>query len=273
MYKLIAMDMDGTLLTNDKDITERSKRAIKRAKEKGVIPVVCTGRIFASAKVLAKLIETSAPVVASNGAYIRENNSEDVIYKKALEKGDIKSLVNDIKEAGFYPHLFTHDTVYSEKLIYSSRNYDLWNKFIPENERVKIEIVEDLSLVPEKEDNILKVVSASEDVSGINELKEFIKTKYDLEVVSAIQGNFEVMAKGVSKGNAIKALCEMYDINEDEVICIGDSENDESMLEVAGLSVAMGNAEEYLKTIANYITDTNEEDGVAKVIEKFILES
>ncbi|MDU5414364.1 MAG: HAD-IIB family hydrolase, partial [Clostridium perfringens] len=102
--------------------------------------------------------------------------------------------------------------------------------------------------------------------------KEELKKYEDLEVVSSSPSNFEVMNKGTSKGRAVKVLADILNINREEIMCLGDSENDLSMIEFAGLGVAMGNAEEFLKEKADYITDTNENDGVAKAIEKFVLD-
>ena len=99
-----------------------------------------------------------------------------------------------------------------------------------------------------------------------------MKKYEDLEVVSSSPNNFEVMNKGTSKGRAVKVLADILNINREEIMCLGDSENDLSMIEFAGLGVAMGNAEEFLKEKADYITDTNENDGVAKAIEKFVLD-
>ncbi len=94
----------------------------------------------------------------------------------------------------------------------------------------------------------------------------------EFEVVSSHFDNFEVTGKGVSKGNAVKVLANYYGIDSEQVICIGDSENDLSMIKYAGLGIAMGNADENVKEAAKYITDNNNCDGVAKAIEKFVLE-
>ena len=94
----------------------------------------------------------------------------------------------------------------------------------------------------------------------------------EFEVVSSRFDNFEAMNKGVSKGNAVTILAEHYGIAREQIICIGDSENDLSMIKYAGLGVAMGNADQEVKAAAHYITDSNNCDGVARVIEKFVLE-
>lgn len=271
-YKLIAMDMDGTLLTTEKKVTECSKNVLKKAADAGVKLVVCTGRIYTSAMVYAKLIGTKAPIIASNGAYIREKDSNEIIYSKTLSRDEVYYIIKTAKSFGFYPHIFTNNTIFSEKLIYSSKNYTKWNEDLPQEERIMIEIVDDLyKVVEEKDGQILKVVIMSEEIEKIAEFKNQVGKELDVSMVASWYNNVEIMAKGTSKGNAVKVLSEHYGIPREEIICIGDNENDLSMIEFAGMGIAMGNAEEEVKKAADYVTDTNENDGVAKAIEKFIL--
>jgi Cof subfamily protein (haloacid dehalogenase superfamily) len=140
---------------------------------------------------------------------------------------------------------------------------------------VKIIVTDDLEkIIEENYQIILKVVIVS-DMDEIGELKKLrneIINMMDVEVVSSAENNIEIMSKGISKGNAVKILGDIYGISKDEIICIGDSENDISMIEYAGLGIAMANATDDLKAAADYVTDTNDNDGVAKAIEKIVFE-
>lgn len=274
-YKMIAMDMDGTLLTDDKRVTENTKTTLKKAADLGIKLVVCTGRIFTSAKVYAKIIGTEAPIIASNGAYIREKDRNEVIYERILDKESVSKIVKMAKRYEFYPHIFNFNTIYTEKLAFSSKNYSKWNESLEEEDKIKIEIVKDINDIVGNVSNILKVIIMTDEnhISELQELRNKIEKEMDVSVVSSLYNNMEVMAKDVSKGNGVKQLADYYGFTPEEIICIGDNENDLSMIEYAGLGVAMGNASEQLKAAANYITDTNEEEGVAKVIEKFIFEN
>lgn len=274
-YKMIAMDMDGTLLTTDKDVSERSKDVLKKAADMGIKLVVCTGRIFTSALIYADIIGTEAPIIASNGAYIREKDRDEVVYMKALPKEDMYTVVRTVKEYGFYPHLFSYDTIFSEKVIYTTKLYDKQNKSLPEDKKVKIVLNDDLEKVIEENNQIIiKIVIMSEmdEIERLNKLRNEISKKIDASIVSSAENNFEIMSKGISKGNAVKILGDIYGISPEETICIGDNENDISMIEYAGCGVAMGNAADALKSAADYITDTNDNDGVAKAIEKLVFE-
>ena len=271
-YKLICMDMDGTLLNDKKEVSERAKVAISKAHKLGVKVVIATGRIFVSAEYYGDVIGVKAPIIASNGAYVREKDSDRSIYEEGLGYENYDLVVQMLNKYNIVPHFYTEDTIYTGKLVHSSLAYKKANKTLPSNRQVKIEVVNDWSkFFIEKQPRIIKAMAVSEDKEKIiNAKNEFIKLN-KFQVVSSMKNSFEVMAKSTSKGNALKKLCDFYDIDRNEIISIGDNENDISMIKFAGLGVAMGNAEEVVKNIADYITDTNEDEGVAKVIEKYII--
>ena len=272
-YKLICIDMDGTLLNDEKIISENNIKSIRLANEKGVRIAVCTGRIFTSADFFSELLSVKSPVIASNGAYIREKDRDAVVYKATLGVEKCKKILGVLRRYNLYPHYYTSDTVFTEKLIHSSIFYQEVNKTLPKDKQVKIVQVKDWDEIFEKyESEIFKGIAVDEDLENLQNAKNTLKDMQDFEVVSSRYDNFEVMNKGVSKGNAVKILAEYYGINREQVICIGDSENDLSMIKFAGLGVAMENGSQAVKEAAQYITDSNNCDGVAKVIKKFVLE-
>lgn len=271
-YKLICMDMDGTLLNDKKEVSERSKKAIKKAHDLGVKVVIATGRIFVSAEYYGDIIGVKAPIIASNGAYVREKDSDRAIYEEGLGQENFQLIVELLKKYNIVPHFYTDDTIYTEKLIHSSLAYKNANKTLPSNRQVKIQVVNDWGkLFKETNPRLLKAMAVGEDGEKVKEAKEEFTKLNKFQVVSSMKNSFEVMARTTSKGNALKKICDYYGIDRNEIISIGDNENDISMIKYAGLGVAMGNAEEAVKNIAAYVTATNEEDGVAKVIEKYIL--
>nr|WP_286208005.1 Cof-type HAD-IIB family hydrolase [Clostridium caldaquaticum] len=273
MYKLLCIDMDGTLLNSEGNVTERTLKAIKSAHKKGVIVTVCTGRIYTSAKYYAELIGVKAPIIALNGAYIREKDKNEVIYKSVLGKENCIKILNIAKKYGLYLHFNTPDVVITEKIIHSSEKYAKMNETMPKDKQIAIELVKNWNDTFEKySDEILKCITIDDDKEKILKAKEELLKYEEFEVVSSWNNNFEVMCKGVSKGRAVEVLAGFYNINREEIMCIGDNENDISMLSYAGLGVAMGNGESFVKEIADFVTDTNDDDGVAKAIEKFILE-
>lgn len=271
-YKLICIDMDGTLLKDDHTVSERNLSAIKAATEKGVKIAITTGRIFASAKHYSDLIGVETPVIASNGAYIREKDRDEVIARFPLGKENAKKVIEIVSKYDVISNFNTHYSVISNKELPSDHTYRKMNRNLPEELRIDL-LCEDMNEAIEKyHEDILKCICIDNDIEKINSIKEELLKIPTIEVVSSNLNNFEVMSKGTSKGKAVDTLAKFYDIKQEEVICIGDSENDLSMIKYAGLGIVMGNAEEYMKKEADYITLSNNEGGVGAAIEKFILE-
>lgn len=271
-YKLICIDMDGTLLSDDHSVCERNLKAIKAATKKNVKIAITTGRIFASAKHYSDIIGVKTPVICSNGAYIRERELDKVIARFPLGKESAEKVVKITNKYDIITNFNTHYSVISNKELPSNHTYRLMNANLPNELKIKLLCYEDLNEAIERyHEDILKCICIDNDIEKIIAIKEELLKIPDIEVVSSNFNNFEIMSKGTSKGKAVDTLAKLYNIKREEVICIGDSENDLSMIKYAGLGVVMGNAEEYMKKEADYITLSNNEGGVGAAIEEFVL--
>ncbi|WP_080066509.1 Cof-type HAD-IIB family hydrolase [Ruminiclostridium hungatei] len=272
MYKLVAIDLDGTLLNMDKEISDRNKEAIFLAMQKGVKVVICSGRVYTGARLYAKQIGSRDPIIACNGAIITERLDGDIIYSDYMDL-EVSLKVNHIcKQQGVYFHVYAGDTMLTEKLGFTSKKYFEKNKFLPPEDRVDIEVVGDmqekLKSIPGK---VLKFVIVSDDPRQLRKTRMEMEKLEEVDIMSSNFDNFEVMNKGVSKGAALEKLSLIYEIPPEQMIAIGDNENDVSMFEYAGLGIAMDNGEAVAKAAAKYITAGNDDDGVAQAIEKFVL--
>lgn len=273
-YKLICIDMDGTLLNSKHEVSDFNKEMIKNAMEKGVVVAITTGRLHMSALVHSELLGIETYVISSNGCYIKNIKSDEVIYESTLTKEQyyrIKEIGEKHKLNRLYYNTF--DTVISGVKFPEDYAYKVSNEILPEEKRVKFLEEANLDEIYDEYDGkILKAIFIEEEyVDRLSKAKEKLRTFEDLEVVSSWPNNVEIMPAGTSKGEAVKRLAEILKIKPEEVICMGDSENDLSMIKYAGLGIAMGNAIDLIKENADYITDTNENSGVGKAIEKFIL--
>ena len=273
--KLICIDMDGTLLNSKHEVSEKNKSALKKAKEMGINIAVTTGRLFCSARYYSDLLGIDAPVIASNGAYIKNKYDDDPILECPIPKDMLIDIYKIIKKHDLIVNSNSWDTFIREVEIPEGHAYKTMNKDLPEGKKVKFIINEDfISAVNDFEGNILKVIIVEdENKEKLWRAKEELKSIYKdkLHIVSSGTNNFEIMIGNVSKGNAVAYLADSLHIPSEEIMCIGDSENDISMLKFAGLGVAMGNGLQMVKDIADFVTDTNDNDGVAKAIEKFAL--
>lgn len=271
-YKMIVMDMDYTLLNKQKEVSPGNKEALAEAIKKGVYIVVATGRIYSSARFYARLLGINTPIIASNGAIIREDYTNKIMFQSILLDEVALRMIEMCKKNGLYCHLYSQDTVYTEKIINISQRYMEWNEKLKEEERINVEVVESIEkIVEEGRGNILKAVVVDSDGEKIAAIRNEIISTGKVSVSQSLKDNLEVMNKGINKGNAIRILSEIYGIKREEIIAIGDNENDISMIEYAGLGIAMDNAVDALKEKADHITGRYDEDGVAQAIQKFVL--
>ncbi|MGX7196247.1 Cof-type HAD-IIB family hydrolase [Enterococcus olivae] len=268
MIKLVAIDLDGTLLDGEKKISLRNREILKRAKEQGVKIVLCTGRPLRAIEqflVELNLQEPGDYSITFNGGLVQKNDTGEVMEQAAMHLSDIQSLSELARELDLPMDIVSDDT--SILLNTSEKNLSIYPEINPV---LKVEN----STVEELVENRLynKVVVAYDQEYLDEQIKKIpaeVRDRY--EVIKTRNNLLEFMPKGITKAYGISLLAKDLGIEASEVMCIGDEENDLPMIEYAGIGVAMKNAIEPVKAAADVITDSNEEDGVAKVVEKYVL--
>lgn len=271
--KMIALDLDGTTLTSDRKITSRTREAFRRAAEKGVHIVVSTGRAYTSLPEEVLSIPYIEYAITSNGAHINYIDSGVSIYDSYLSPAAVREIAKLYEELDVEIEIFIGGQAYMDQryydqivkygLSYRSAEYVLWS-------RKPVSGVEKLML--ENIDRIENVNFCFETVEALEAARDRIESIPESTVSSSFVTNLEVGGPNTSKKTALKELTGRLGIDRSELMCCGDAPNDIEMLEYAGLGVAVGNAWGGTKEHADYITSTNDEDGVAKAIEKFVLE-
>lgn len=270
-YKLIVVDMDGTLLNSDREVTKENREALKRAQDRGVKVAIATGRIFTSARSYARLLGIKAPIIACNGAIVRDDHTNEVLDISPINKEDAIRVIESFKKHNVYFHIYDEEKIYVEELGFSSSIYNDWNEDQSEENKIKIEKLEDAANYFKINNvNILKMMAVSDDHTIINSIRKDIEGIDSITLDKSWHNNLEVMAKGVSKGRGIHMLSKIYNIKPEEIIAFGDNFNDLSMKDYVGTFVAMGNGEEYVKDQAHYVTSSNNDSGVAKGIDKLV---
>lgn len=269
--------MDGTLLSSNHEVSNRNKEALKKAKELGVNIAITTGRLFCSARYYSDLIGINTAVIASNGAYMKTNYEDEAVLESPLPSDTVLQVYNIVKKHGLSANFNSWNTLIRDHEVPKTHVYYVMNKYLPDDRKVKflIDTKDFANTLKKFKGNVLKgiVIEDRDNKDNLwaakNELKDVFGDT--LHVVSSGNNNFEVMNGTTSKGKAVAYLAETLNIKPAEVMCIGDSENDLSMINYASIGVAMGNGLELVKDAADYVTDTNNNDGVAKAIEKFVL--
>lgn len=268
-YRLVAIDMDGTLLNSENHVTDRTREALNKAMEKGVYIILSTGRILKSALYYSDELGLNNPMITCNGAIIVDED-KNVVFEKSIEKEVVSKIMDILDSEDIYYHFYDKEKFYSkEKVEEILRFYNESGSTFT----VDMNTFDNKDEVLSDEDiSTYKFIFIDDDREKLNNLRSELDKMEGVETSSSWINNIEAMASGVSKGNAIGIMCDRLGVSLDEVIAIGDGENDLSMLTKAGLGVAMGNASEFVKSHADCVTDTNDQDGVAKVIEKYILD-
>lgn len=270
-YKLVVLDMDGTLLNSNRQISEENKKAISKLQNSGIKIAIATGRIFTSARFYTRLLGIKTPIIACNGAIVRDDDSNKTLDMKPIAKEDLLKVIQIFEKYEVYFHIYDEENIYVEKTRFNSRIYSNWNEDQSKKNKVHVEKIENtLDYFCSNNINGLKITAVDDDNKKMDFIREELKEINGITVDKSWHNNLEVMNKAVSKGNGIKMLSNIYNVKSEDIIAFGDNFNDLSMKDSVYTFVAMGNAEEYVKGQADYVTDSNDNNGVAKGIEKLI---
>ena len=268
MYKLVAIDIDGTLMNDRKEITKEVNDAIQAAKAKGVKVVICTGRPIVGVQSIIeelKLNDEDEYVITFNGALVQNTHTQEVESQITLTYENLKEIYELSQKLNSPLHFFDTENLYTpNREINRYTIHEAHINQIPLHYRTIDEVPEDM-LIPkvmfiDEPERLNKIIA---------NIPESFWDKYTF--VKSTPFFLEILDPSVSKGNAVRLLAEKLSIKQEEVICIGDGENDLSMIEYAGCGVAMANAEPIVKEAAQFHTLSNNEHGVAYAIEKLVL--
>ncbi len=281
MYKMIVLDLDGTLLNDYKEVSKENINLIKRAyNEKGIISVIATGRPLGYANQICNLYGNCFAnyIIACNGAVIKNNEMNEYIRKVTFTNEEILNFRKIfLEENADYMMLYTDEQVITE----TKNGKEL--KDIGASINQKKTKAENIENVIKSHPNLIKLLCLiGGDTLALEKIIEKVNRLDGIE--SSVICNYlykteenvfeskyiDIMKKGCSKKNAIHILAEKLGIKQEEIIVMGDGGNDISMFECAGLKIAMANAEKYLKEKADFVTTSNNENGVANAIKKFI---
>ena len=261
--KLIASDKDDTLLNSKTKLSERNAAAIRKAIDAGIVFLIATGRMYVSVKPYADTLGLDVPLVTYNGALVKGSKSGKVYYEHPLKLETALELLAYCKEKGYYIQSYQGDELWVKEATEFSAEYTR---------------ISGIPATPVGE-RLYHPETAPYKLLAMTKPEEFQKVWQDIQqqfagkvVVTSSRDNFlELMEPGVNKWNAVKAVAEVYGIKPDEIMCIGDSNNDLSMIEHAGIGVAVANAKPAVRAAAKLVTVSNDEDGVAQVIEQVLL--
>ena len=281
MIKLIASDLDGTMFEKGNVIPETNLKAINDINNSNINFTICTGKTYSLFKNICEDIGTGYGIFGNGNQIINLKNGEE-IYRKLLRNEDVLFCINTAKKLKLHVHLYTNKEVITEKLLYMDlRNFELTKN--DKNIDLEFKIVTDIQEYVEKENpEILKlVISAEKDLASLK--KEFAKNKnlqvnlirkvdkYRDEIIGKEYEYLDIMPAGINKEQALEVLENYLKIDKSEVLAIGDNLNDLEMIKDSGVGIAVANAYDEVKEVANYTTTTTAQNGgFAEAVYKFI---
>jgi Cof subfamily protein (haloacid dehalogenase superfamily) len=280
MIKCIATDMDGTLLNSMQQISEENKAAILKAQKAGVEVVVATGRSYQEATYVLNKKGITCPIICVNGAEVRSKEGE-VISATPISKQVAREVAAKLEEMDIYFEVYTDKGTYSVDLekavsilvdIVVTANPEVDPEFVRQKAEARrrdglVHPIDDYeTLFKNDEFRIYKFLAFSFDMDKLKAASESLKELEDLNVTKSGVENIEITHRNAQKGIALEAFVNARGISLSETMAIGDNFNDVSMFEKAGRAVAMGNASPGIKSLCDWVTDTNDESGVGKAI-------
>lgn len=290
MYKLIAVDLDGTLLNSYGDISEKNKNSIKKSMEKGAEVVIASGRPVSSAKAYANEAGANKYVICGNGSVLYDIQKEQILYNKSIDKQKVLQIIKICEENSIFYSIYTENLTIAKSLNYNILFYNNENKKMPDDKKTNIKIINNIYKYLEDNPNteILKITVCDENSIIFGGIVKRLKEIKDIDVLEVqhmarkvitsgtkeikIEYHYtEITSKNVNKWNAIEKLADILKIEKEEIMTIGDNMNDKEMIENAGLGIIMENSAPYMKKFADKVVSNNNEDGVSEALEKYVL--
>ncbi len=270
--KMVALDLDGTTLDQNSQITDRTRDALQAAMNRGVHIVVSTGRSFDAIPEQVLNVTGLEYLINSNGADISEVPNRKCIYTNHIEESAVLAAIELLRDSGLSVEAVIDRVTYIDQDEYdeitvNGSGYRDVNYVISTRTPVK-------NLFDYMMENRNKIENINIIFENLEEKEEWRKKLIkipDSTLTTSFSHNYEIGGSTTSKAEALRFLMNRLGVSREELMACGDSPNDSEMIKFAGLGVAMGNATDAVKEIADYITESNSNDGVAKAIEKFIL--
>ena len=264
MIRLLVSDIDGTLVTKDKQLTENTRKAARRLEENGIALVLTSSRPPHGVALFADALELNTPRAAFNGGAIVSATGE-VLLMRTIQQDAADEALHALQERGIDPWLFTAD----EWLLQDAdAHYVAWER---RTVKMPYRVVE--KFAPPVTGQAGKIMAASEDIAMLAECETLLQKQ--LEGRAAVHRSqdyyLDITHPEANKGEAVRQAARILNIPLEETACIGDMANDLPMFGVAGISIAMGNAPEFMRLQADFVTKSNEDEGWAHAVDAFIL--
>jgi len=269
--RCIAVDMDGTLLNSKRICTERTRKALKAAHDKGIFVTLATGRIYGQAVTFMKEMGFTAPIISSNGAVVR--NDDTVYHIDLLPTEHLAWAQKVAREMDTNYFFFGDNYIYYQKDNQAHALFKKWGMetLLPDGSKLLVGYDTHEEVLAAVDGHGVKALIYEADLEKNARIRAALAENTSIRVVNSEPTNLDVGNPWVNKGIGVGPLAKALGILPQQIMGVGDGENDYELLKESGFAVAMGNSVPILKEIADYVAPSNDEDGLAVAIEKFVL--
>ena len=269
--KLMAFDLDGTLLTSDKRLTERNKKALSAAAEQGVLIVPSTGRYFSAIPEEIRNLDFVRYFLTINGAYVFNRENDECIYSAEMSIDTAVAVMKYLDNLPVCYDCYMDNCGWMTRELQDNAHLYTDGFYLDFLKSSRTPVPELKAFITEHNHPIQKISIFMKDMEVREKASEEIRRLFpNTSVSSSVRNNMEVNDRHANKGEALLNLAAHFGIKREEIMAFGDGGNDFDMIEAAGVGVVMGNGREDLKKIADIIAPSCDEDGVAQVIEKVL---
>ncbi len=270
--KMVVSDLDQTLLNSDATFSPENLDAIRAAEAKGIFFTICSGRIFPMLEVYVRALDIQGPVITTNGAAIVDGKTGKLLSKRTIPHEIAVKILDYARERDYDYSALTGQVSYFSGNSQRIKRFERYNE-IAESDGLKAMQLEYFNgrSYTNIEDEILKMLLYQIPAEEFSSVLAFLDSIPEIHFTSSDEGLLDIMAAGTNKGTAVAEVRKLMGLEKEQVCVFGDYINDLAMFEEAGLTVAMSNAHEELKSKALYITDTNDRAGVARALKALIL--
>lgn len=270
-YRLVALDLDGTLLDSQLQIRSQTVEALQRVREQGIKVMIVTGRHHTAAYPYWHQLGLELPAICCNGTYVYDFSHRRPVVGNPLTLLEARELLALVREYAIHAMVYIDDVMAYETESPHLRNLLKWSATLPEHVRPRIEPVDSFEQLIEEAATLWKFLVAGDDTQELQAFEEEVAQRMNLSCVRSARNRIDIAHGGNSKGHRLAEFIAQQGILPQEVMAFGDQNNDMEMLELAGLGVAMGNSREEVRNCADWVTGTNDSDAIAEVLHRFIL--
>lgn len=268
-YKMIALDMDGTLLNSQKEISKQSLEAINKAFDAGKEVILCTGRCVPELEEYIRQIPRLRYIVGISGALVYDLQEEKSIYINKIQDNMIEKILETVKNQDIMVHFLGEKSLVQRSQMESMEYYQM-GRYSGLFQHVATPVEDIFEYYRKQKPQVMKVNLYHPNPQDREKTREKFSGE-KLVFINAEKASLELSAEGTTKGTGLCKLCEYLAISLEQVIAVGDADNDLDVLSKAGLSIAMGNANESVKNICDVTVSDCDHDGCAEAIEKYLL--